>query len=44
MKQEYITAINNLLKLADEELLDFVFQLLQKSVSPSLLETHQRPA
>ena len=29
---EYITKINNLLPLADEELLDLVFQILQKSV------------
>ena len=35
MKNEYITEINNLLPLADEELLDFVFQLLQKSINPS---------
>jgi hypothetical protein len=34
MKNEYITEINNLLPLADIELLDFVFQLLQKSVEP----------
>lgn len=42
MKQEYITEINNLLPYADIELLDFVFQLLNKSVempiNPS--ETH----
>ena len=38
---EYINEINKLLKLADEELLDFVFQLLQKSVQPlNPLETH----
>ena len=42
MKNEYITEINNLLPLADEELLDFVFQLLQKSVSPSI--AHQQSA
>jgi hypothetical protein len=42
MKEEYITEINNLLPLADEELLDFVFQLLQKSIKPS--ETHLQPA
>ena len=42
MKDEYITEINNLLQLADEELLDFVYQLLQKSVTP--LETLQQPA
>lgn len=39
MKQEYITEINDLLLLADEELLDFVFQLLQKSVNPSASQT-----
>ena len=38
-KTEYITEINNLLNLADEELLDFVFQLLQKSINPSALQT-----
>jgi hypothetical protein len=42
MKKEYIEAINKLLPQADEELLDFVFQMLQKSISP--LETHQQPA
>lgn len=41
-KQEYITEINNLLPFADEELLDFVFQLLQKSINPSAL--HSQPA
>lgn len=41
---DYITEINNLLNLADEELLDFVLQLLQKSVSPSLKEMYQQPA
>lgn len=35
MKNEYITEINNLLPLADEELLDFVYQLLQKSITLS---------
>lgn len=46
MKQEYIAEINNLLPHADIELLDFVFQLLNKSiempVNPS--ETHLQPA
>jgi hypothetical protein len=32
MKHEYIQDINNLLPYADLELLDFVFQLLDKSV------------
>ena len=41
---DYITEINKLLNLADEELLDFIFQLLQKSISPSLKETLQQPA
>ena len=41
---EYITEINNLLNLADVELLDFVFQLLQKSISPSLIETQIQSA
>lgn len=42
MNNEYITKINNLLPLADVELLDFVFQLLQKSVIP--LEEHPQSA
>lgn len=46
MKQEYITEINALLPNADTDLLDFIFQLLKKSVElpvkPS--ETHQQPA
>ena len=41
---EYITEINKLLPLADEELLDFVFQLLQKSITPSMKETHLQSA
>lgn len=41
---DYITEINNLLQLADEELLDFIFQLLKKSINPSLTETLQQPA
>ena len=44
MKEEYIAEINNLLPLADNELLDFVFQLLQKSIKPSVQETHSQPA
>ena len=44
MKNEYIEKIENLLPLADEDLLDFVFQLLQKSISPSLTETQTQPA
>lgn len=32
MPNEYITEINNLLPLADVELLDFIYQLLQNSV------------
>lgn len=34
---EYITEINNLLPLADVELLDFVYQLLQKSVPQPIM-------
>ena len=30
MTEEYIIAINNLLQSADVEILDFIFQLLQK--------------
>ena len=33
---EYITEINKLLPLADVELLDFVYQLLQKSIPQSV--------
>lgn len=43
-RTEYIKEIDNLLELADDELIDFVFQLLQKSVTPSLKEKHQQPA
>lgn len=42
MKNEYIAEINKLLPLADAELLDFIFQVLQKSITP--LETHQQSA
>ena len=42
MNNEYITEINNLLQNADVELLDFILQLLQKSITPS--ETHPQPA
>lgn len=41
---DYITEINKLLNLADEDLLDFIYQLLQKSINPSLIETLQQPA
>lgn len=46
MKKEYITEINNLLPLADEELLDFVFQLLHKSVKKPVTPStkHQQSA
>lgn len=46
MKQEYITEINNLLPNADDDLLDFIFQLLKKSVEISISpsETHPQPA
>ena len=46
MKEEYITEINNLLPLADVELLDFVFQLLQKSIDKPIkpLTEHQLSA
>lgn len=45
-EKEYITEINNLLNLADIDLLDFVYQLLQKSIPQSItpLETHPQPA
>lgn len=46
MPIEYITEINNLLPLADVELLDFIYQLLQKSVPQSITpsETHLQSA
>jgi hypothetical protein len=43
MKNEYIAEINNLLPLADIELLDFVFQLLQKSVDKPLTPLTEHP-
>ena len=46
MKNEYINEIINLLPYADADLLDFIFQLLKKSVelpiNPS--ETHLQSA
>lgn len=46
MKQEYIAEINNLLPNADADLLDFIFQLLKKSVELPInsSETHPQPA
>lgn len=47
MQQEYITKINNLLPYADIELLDFVFQILQKSIETPvtpLITEHQQSA
>ena len=46
MKKEYIAEINNLLPNADVELLDFIYQLLQKSVDKQFTssETHPQPA
>ena len=35
-KTEYINEINNLLPFADVEILDFVYQFLQKSVDTAL--------
>lgn len=43
MKKEYISEIKNLLPFADEELLDFVFQLLCKSVEKPLTPLGERP-
>ena len=43
-KTDYTNEINKLLPLADEELLDFIFQLLQKSVNLSSPEMCQQPA
>lgn len=46
MQKEYITEINNLLPLADDELLDFVLQLLQRSIEKSVtpFASHQQSA
>lgn len=47
MKNEYIEKIESLLPQADIELLDFVFQLLQKSAQNPVIpltETHQQSA
>ena len=46
MKQEYIDEIKNLLPHADNDLLDFIFQLLKKSVEVPLnpSETHPQSA
>lgn len=46
MNNEYITEINNLLQNADVELLDFILQLLQKSVENPFIpsETQIQPA
>lgn len=46
MKEEYIAEINNLLPKADPDLLDFIFQLLKKSVDTSVnsSETHPQSA
>lgn len=43
-KTDYIDEINNLLNLADEELLDFIYQLLRKSINPSLIEMQKQLA
>ena len=36
MPKEYIEKITNLLPYADVDLLDFIYQVLQKSVAPPL--------
>lgn len=43
MKKEYITEITNLLPYADVDLLDYVFQLLQKSVEKPITSLEQHP-
>lgn len=40
-KTEYITEINNLLNLADIELLDFVFQFLQQSTEKAITPSEE---
>jgi hypothetical protein len=46
MKEQYIAEINKLLPHADIDLLDFVFQLLSKSVEATVTpsEAHQQSA
>jgi hypothetical protein len=41
MKNEYIEQIDNLLPLADLELLDFIFQLLDKSVEKPVISVKE---
>ena len=41
---DQINEITKLLHYADDELLDFVHQLLQKSVNPSAKEKYQQSA
>ena len=41
MTTEYITEINNLLPLADAELLDFVLQFLQQSIEAPLTPSEE---
>lgn len=45
-KKEYIAEINSLLNIADLELIDFIYQLLQKSVPDSVTPSkeHQQIA
>lgn len=47
-KTEYVNEINNLLPFADVEILDFIYQFLQKSVDTTLQVTplieHSQPA
>lgn len=43
MKNEYITEINKLLSFADVELLDYVFQLLQKNVENRITPLEEHP-
>jgi hypothetical protein len=43
MKKEYIAEINKLLPNADVELLDFIYQLLQKSVDVSFTPLEMNP-
>lgn len=46
MKEEYTKEITNLLPFADEDLLDFIYQLLKKSVEATInpSETHPQSA
>lgn len=43
MKTEYITEIEKLLQLADIDLLDYIYQLLQKSIETPINSSIEHP-